>query len=131
MTLIPDQAKANSSPESYCLLQKGVGGDLSISSLTLALDKVMLGKGATVLDFGCGPGFITAKYLAPLAAKIGAKVFAVDVSKEMIEYAENNNSAPNLYYVAGDFTAKNFPLTGLRFNLIVCNLVLEYLPNPG
>jgi len=105
--------------------------DITESLLASALAKMDFGKSETILDFGCGTGHMTVKHLAPLAVATGSKVFAVDLAPEMIQYAKTYQSHPSVYYVCGDVTSTRFPLTGIRFNKIICNFVLEYVQDYG
>lgn len=52
-----------------------------------------LTPGATVLDYGCGPG-----YLAAATATIAAKVYACDIADGVIACAEVLNALPNVEY---------------------------------
>lgn len=54
--------------------------------LDMICKKIQLKKGETVLDIGCGWGSFS-KYAAE---KYGAKVTAVNISKEQVEYARNS-----------------------------------------
>ncbi|MGA8365702.1 MAG: class I SAM-dependent methyltransferase [Candidatus Acidiferrales bacterium] len=49
---------------------------------------------ATVLDYGCGPG-----YLAAATATLAAKVYACDIAHGVIACAEILNGLPNINYV--------------------------------
>ena len=101
------------------------------SLLSAALTKMNIGKCETILDFGCGTGYRTNKFLAPIAEATDSKVFAVDTSLKMIQYAQEHYKHSNVYYICGDVTAKNFPLVGIRFNKIICSFVLEYVADYG
>ena len=52
------------------------------------LNQVMISKGATAADLGCGPGFFT----LPLAEKVGkeGKVYAVDANQIMLDHLSAN-----------------------------------------
>lgn len=52
-----------------------------------------LTPGATVLDYGCGPG-----YLAAATATMAAKVYACDIADGVIACAEVLNGLPNVKY---------------------------------
>jgi len=54
-----------------------------------------LKPGMTVLDFGCGPG-----YLAAEVGKHVAKVLAIDISRGTLACACELNNAPNVHYVS-------------------------------
>ncbi len=53
-----------------------------------------LNKSAVVVDYGCGPGFLS-KHVS-FAVK---QIFAVDISQGALECAKIINSAPNLIYI--------------------------------
>jgi 2-polyprenyl-3-methyl-5-hydroxy-6-metoxy-1,4-benzoquinol methylase len=76
-------------------------------------------RGYTVLDAGCGEG-----YLSRLLASQGAKVTAVDISPQMIELARRQDIAGSVHYLAHDLS-QGFAHDGERFDLIVSNLVLN------
>ncbi len=48
------------------------------------IDKFGVGPSDVVMDFGCGPGFLTVE-----AANKAKRVFAVDLSAEMLKKAQN------------------------------------------
>lgn len=54
-----------------------------------------LTAGATVLDYGCGPG-----YLAAATSTIAARVYACDIADGVIACAEVLNGLPNIEYAA-------------------------------
>lgn len=56
-----------------------------------------LKKGETVLDLACGPGFFAREFL-----KFGARVFGVDLSRELIGIAKENVSGAEFYAGSAD-----------------------------
>jgi len=76
--------------------------------------------GMTVLDVGCGTG-ITSKYMADL----GAKVIAVDIAPDLIEYAKEHSFHKNITYIAENIY---FFISEQKFDLIVLADVLEHFP---
>lgn len=72
-----------------------------------------------VLDIGCGTG-ITSKYIA----EMGAKVTAVDISPDLIEYAKENSAHDNITYLIEDATNLNL---NQRFDVIVLADVFEHI----
>lgn len=78
-------------------------------------------KGKKVLDLGCGLG-AGAKLLANQGA---ALVIGIDYSKQAINYAKKNNSAPNLEYIKMDAMDLNFKN---HFDIITCFELIEHLP---
>ncbi len=82
-------------------------------------------KGLSILDAGCGNG-----YLCRLLAKQGAKMTGVDLSKKLVEIArQKEREAPlGITYYAG--TLCNLAmLRDETFDLVISNLVLMDLPD--
>ncbi|MBN2524560.1 MAG: class I SAM-dependent methyltransferase [Bacteroidales bacterium] len=74
-----------------------------LDSIIQSLNVPLKSKG---LDAGCGIGYITGL----LAKAIGEKghVTGLDVSKEFIQYARNNNHWSNLQFMEGDINSLQF-----------------------
>jgi len=74
-----------------------------LDSIIKSLDIPLESKG---MDAGCGIGFITDM----LAQRIGEKgsVTGLDLSKELINYARNNNQRPGIHYIEGDINKMLF-----------------------
>jgi SAM-dependent methyltransferase len=81
-------------------------------------------KGLYVLDIGCGNGYFS-NYLAGLGA---AMVAGVDRSKALINLAKGRFFKPNLKFQVCDLTNK-LPYLDKSFDLVVANMVLQYLPS--
>jgi arsenite methyltransferase len=79
--------------------------------------------GETVVDVGCGPGFLCES----MADCVGSKgqVLGVDVSSDLVELARRRNSRSWLNYQAGDALALVSP--DQSFDVAVCAQVLEYV----
>jgi malonyl-CoA O-methyltransferase len=75
----------------------------------------------SILEIGCGTGKNTV-----FLARIGRKILALDFSTGMLKQAKARVSASNVLFVAADLT-KRWPCKQERFELIVCNLVLEHI----
>lgn len=75
----------------------------------------------TVLDFGCGPG-----YLAREVAKNAKKVLAVDVSCGVIACAKELNNADNISYYTNDGKSL-YMLEGSSIDLIYSFAVVQHL----
>ena len=82
-----------------------------------------LSLGETVLDVGCGPGFLCES----MADCVGFKgqVFGIDVSSDLVELARRRNQRPWLKYETGDALALLAP--DQSFDVAVCAQVLEYV----
>ena len=81
-------------------------------------------KPLTVLDVGCGEGFSTYAIASKLS---NAQITAIDVDPFKLNYAKRNKVARNISYQILDV----FKLgqTDTKYDLVVCNEVLEHLPN--
>jgi arsenite methyltransferase len=84
--------------------------------LTLAL-------GESVIDVGCGPGFLCES----MADCVGAngRVLGIDVSADLVELARRRNRRDWLTYETGDALALAAP--DQSFDVAVCAQVLEYV----
>ncbi len=78
-------------------------------------------KGSTVLDLGCGTGYLT-KVLSEQVRPEG-KVVAVDPDGERLKIARENHSASNIEYIQAD--DKTFPPG--QYDLIFCNIVIHWI----
>jgi ubiquinone/menaquinone biosynthesis C-methylase UbiE len=76
-----------------------------------------------VLELGCGTGKNTL-----LLEQIGRRVLAVDFSAGMLLEARKKVNSSGVFFVIADLT-KPWPCKPGSFELIVCNLVLEHIPN--
>ena len=85
------------------------------------IDKLNVEMGSTVLDLGCGTGYLT----KVLSEKVGpeGKVVAVDPDGERLKIARMKYSASNIEYIEAD--DKTFP-TG-QYDLVFCNTVLHWI----
>jgi SAM-dependent methyltransferase len=77
--------------------------------------------GATVLDIGCGNGFVASK----IAGK-ATKVTGIDTDKNNIRLAKKFQSKPNVEFILGDATTYSFKG---RYDAIVLSNVLEHIEN--
>jgi SAM-dependent methyltransferase len=78
------------------------------------------------LDVCCGSGVITEVILDHSSP---AHVFGVDVSSEQISFARQHRAHANVTFETGNATA--LPLADSSFDIVVCGLGLNYLPNPA
>src|ERR1700688_3132746 len=77
--------------------------------------------GMSILDVGCGPG-----YVSGAAAEYGAKPIGLDFSEEMIAIAKKMFS--NIEFREGD--AQNLPFAGASFDRVLANFALLHLSYP-
>lgn len=78
-----------------------------------------------LLDVGCGTGRTTA---ALAARKDHATIVGVDISDVYVEYASERNVDPRISFKVADATA--LPFEDDSFDRAVCQLVLQFLPDP-
>ena len=92
------------------------------------LKDIGLRSGDTVVDVGCGPGFMT----LPAAELVGpnGQVFAVDIEKRMLSLVDNRAAEANLGNVTTVFNAgKGISVPDGVADLALCGLVLHYFPD--
>ena len=85
------------------------------------IDQVSIEKGATVLDLGCGTGYLT-KVLSERVGPEG-KVVAVDPDEERLKIAREKYSSPNIEYIQAD--DKTF--SSGQYDVIFCNTVIHWI----
>ena len=90
---------------------------------TKLLEMVTIDKGATVLDLGCGTGYLT-KVLSERVGPEG-KVVAVDPDGERLKIARENHSASNIEYIQAD--DQTFPPG--RYDLVFANQAIHWIPD--
>lgn len=78
-------------------------------------------KDKKVLDLGCGYGWHT-KYVATHGAQA---VIGIDISKKMIEKAQEINSDPKVTYLCGALEDMEFKAK--EFDIIISSLVIHYI----
>ena len=106
--LIPAQEKAGVEPGSNIAQFLQIVGELS---------------GLTVLDAGCGEG-----YLSRILMHRGAYVIGIDISPRLVEMARAKDPAGNITYQVADLSQ---PLTAYQdhFDLIASFFVLNDVPD--
>ena len=85
------------------------------------IEALQLSPTAPVLDFGCGPGFLTAE----IAQRTGAKVIGADLNAEFITRATNRARKDNLQFVQLS-DARLVDQVG-QVDRLLCKNVLEYV----
>ncbi len=78
-------------------------------------------SGLTFLDAGCGSGFFSKR-----AHEQGAKVIAIDISKNLLEIVRKETNAEIETHVADLSSNLDFIKSG-TIDVIVCSLVLHYI----
>lgn len=82
-----------------------------------------------LLDIGCGPGDVLYDLVLP-KIPINTKVIGVDISKDMIKYANENYGNENLSFYKMDIEDTNVsPLQANSFNLITSFYCLHWIQN--
>lgn len=74
-------------------------------------------EGKTVLDAGCGNGYLSRKI-----AETAKKVFGVDLTERLIELAKQRDNPQNIDFSLGNLEKLHFPEN--TFDVILCNMVL-------
>lgn len=74
-----------------------------------------------IMELGCGTGKNTA-----FLTEIGEKILALDFSPGMLRQAKAKINSDHVFFVVADLT-KPWPCRNARFELVVCNLVLEHI----
>jgi ubiquinone/menaquinone biosynthesis C-methylase UbiE len=85
------------------------------------LDAAEVSPGMSILDVGCGPGYVSAA-----AAKRGALPRGVDFSTEMVAIAKR--MFPNIEFREGD--AQNLPFDDASYDRVLANFALLHLSDP-
>lgn len=94
------------------------------SDLSVLIDWLQPNNDMIVLDIATGGGHV-AKKLAPKVAK----VFATDITKEMLENtAAHLQDYPNIFYVIAD--AESLPFLDNTFDIITCRIAAHHFPSP-
>ena len=88
-----------------------------------ALRRLALKPGESVIDIGCGPGYLSESMADAVSAN--GRVVGVDVSDDLVAFARRRNSRPWLSYRTGDAMALAEP--DASFDVAVSMQVLEYL----
>ena len=85
------------------------------------LDAAAVSLGVSILDVGCGPGYVSAA-----AAERGAKPIGLDFSREMIAIAQK--MFPQIEFKEGD--AQDLSFADASFDRVLANFALLHLVDP-
>jgi len=77
------------------------------------------------IDVCCGSGVITE---AIVERNSPASVVGIDASSDQISFARQHRARANVTFETGD--AMNLPFPDASFDVVVCGLGLNYIPNP-
>ena len=97
------------------------GSEEQIYAGMKVINKLTVRKGSTVLDLGCGTGYLT-KVLSERVGPEG-KVVAVDPDGERLKIAREKYSASNIEYIQAD--DKTFPPG--QYDVIFSNIVIHWI----
>jgi ubiquinone/menaquinone biosynthesis C-methylase UbiE len=81
-------------------------------------------RGRTVLDIGCGPGWLSVQY-----ARAGAGVTAVDLTERAVQLTGAHLARYGLTATVRQANAEELPFADNSFDLIVSSGVLHHTPN--
>mgnify|MGYP001235210465 CR=1 FL=1 len=78
------------------------------------------------LDLCCGSGIVTEAILESAAP---ASIVGIDASPHQISFAREHRARPNVSFETGDAMA--LPFAGASFDIAVCGLGLNFVPEPA
>src|SRR5688572_26842937 len=81
-------------------------------------------RGRSVLDVGCGPGWLTVQY-----AKAGARVTAIDLTPRAVELTKTFLEQQALTATVQEANAEELPFPDNTFDLVVSSGVLHHTPD--
>ena len=87
------------------------------------IEALALSGESSVLDFGCGPGYMAQE----IASRTSANVFGVDLNEEFMARAQARNSVKNLsfHHLSGDELPRGIE----KIDRVFVKNVLEYVPD--
>jgi SAM-dependent methyltransferase len=115
----------NSAASGYAQWVSGenvVGNAFAEASCNGVLDLLGCVSGSSVLDLGCGDGFLTNRLL-----ERGASVVAIDASPRMLILATAGHSDGNVIFLKADL-CESWPVASGRADAVVSNMVFMDLP---
>jgi len=87
------------------------------------IEKELLAKNISILDVGCGGGFISNGL-----AKLGLDVVGLDASEESLSIARKNDSTGTVDYLRGD--ANQLCISDQQFDVVLAMDFLEHVERP-
>jgi ubiquinone/menaquinone biosynthesis C-methylase UbiE len=95
-----------------------------LDSKNIFLIKKFKSTGLTILDLGCGKGYLSYEF-----AKRGNRVVAIDASESMLNYAKTKNNHKNITYIRSEF--KQLRLRKNTFRLVFAINTLVHIRQLG
>ncbi len=89
------------------------------------LSKLEYQKNSTILDLGCGDGYLSRYLFNSKGLQITS---GLDVSKRYVSKAKKNNYNPQVYKSFQVGSANNLPYKDQFFDLVFSNCVIEHIP---
>lgn len=109
-------SKAASTYDQYANLQQ------QAAEYLLSLSRAFAINSNTLLDLGCGTGYVTQQLLEYFPATI---VTGLDISKSMLDFAKNNYHHPRINWLGGD--AEKLPIQSNVVDAIFSNLMMQWI----
>ena len=114
-----DPAIIESAPAQFFASSCGVGNPFSLGEI---------GKGATVLDLGCGAGFDL--YVADRLLGGAGRLHGVDLTEEMVQLARKNLALAGVANVEiGRVDSEVLPYGDRSFDVVISNGVINLAPD--
>ncbi len=125
--IIKGFSKAASTYDHHSELQQQTGLNLLGILKKLANEKTNNKSFQTILDLGCGTGWLTEKIFATYQPQA---MWGIDISPEMINYAKEKHPHSQVKYVVCSATDKHFSPVN-KFDLIIANMSLQWVQPLG
>ncbi len=102
-----------------------LGTDKALRRMTVEMAQVK--PGDTVLEVGCGTGELT--LAAKKSAGSGGKVYGIDASPEMVEYARQKSVAAGVEIEFRDDPIEKLSFADESFDVVLSSLMMHHLPD--